>query len=271
MYFDVSSEEPNENPYSCQKRKDVFCVSHIHYDMEIIFVLGGEIMFECNSKKLKLTKNDMAIVMPYEIHGFETPKHSDILVITFRPEQISEYNDIFAGKTFETSVRTMPENILSQLEGFLTEKEKNIFEIKSMLYGALSVFIKDNALKSISESQNETLRQALIYISKHYREDINLKIIASKIGVTPVHLSRIISSSGTMHFTDLVNCLRVKEAYRLLKQNNMSVSDAAYESGFGSIRNFNRIFEKYFHCSPRDVKNKSAEINFLIEDNVILL
>ena len=71
-----------------------------------------------------------------------------------------------------------------------------------------------------------------------------------------------------MSFTDIVNCLRLKEAKRLLEQTDMPISELAYEAGFGSIRNFNRLFEKYFKCMPKDIRNDSVKVNFLVRGGV---
>lgn len=57
----------------------------------------------------------------------------------------------------------------------------------------------------------------------------------------------------------LVNKLRVEHASRLLKKG-MRVTDAAYESGFSSVRTFNRAFQKYMMMSPREY-NKISKIN----------
>lgn len=268
-YYDISKESLTPDFYLCERHIDVFCIPHIHYYIELVFVLDGEVILTKDDMTLHLKKDDMAIVMPYEIHGFKTDKNSDILVIGFQPEYISEYKQMFSGKTFEKPVSIMNERIKSFIPETAERKDADIFEIKAMLYSVIAEFAKNSGLKNSMVAQNDTLRRAIIYISKHYTEEINLKKVASEIGVTPVHLSRILSSESVMCFTEIINCMRLREAKRLLEQTDMPISELAYEAGFGSIRNFNRIFEKYFNCMPKEVRNKSVKINFLISGGVV--
>jgi len=231
-------------------------------------MIDGELILTRDDKTYTMNKGEMAIIMPYEIHGFDTKEHSDILVIGFPPEYISEYKSVFLGKTFENPVAAMNERIKSYVPEFASQN-KNIFERKSMIYSVIAETMKVSELKESIIAQNDMLRRAMIYISKHYTEDINLNKVASAIGVTSVHLSRTLSSASVMCFADIVNCLRLKEAKRLLEQTDMPISELAYESGFGSIRNFNRIFDKYFKCTPKDIRNKSVRVNFLVRDGIV--
>ena len=269
MYYYIGKESLNLDFYLCERNIDVFCVPHIHYSAEFVFVLDGELILTKDEKTLTLKKDDMAIIMPYEIHGFKTEKHSDTLVIGFQPDYISEYKHTFMGKTFENHVTPMTERIKSHILEFSQSIETDIFEIKSLIYSVIAEFMKKSTLTDSKTAQNDTLRRAMIYISKHYAENISLKKVAFEIGVTSVHLSRTLNSASVMCFTDIVNCLRLREAKRLLEQTDIPISELAYEAGFGSIRNFNRLFEKYFNCTPKDVRNKSVKVNFLVRGGVV--
>ncbi len=71
-----------------------------------------------------------------------------------------------------------------------------------------------------------------------------------------------------MYFTQIVNCMRLREAKRLLDETDMHISEVAYEAGFGTIRNFNRIFAKYFGCMPKQIRNNSVKMPFLVRNGV---
>ena len=80
------------------------------------------------------------------------------------------------------------------------------------------------------------------------------KRMATALGVSTSHLSRILSGKGGLGFSNLLNSLRCYEAQRLLLQTDLSISQIAFEAGYGSIRNFNRVFQKYFHCLPKNLR-----------------
>ena len=263
MYYYITEKSTEPDFYLCEVSRDVFCVPHIHYYMEFVFVFDGEITLTKDNKRFLLKKDNFAVVMPYEIHGYETDIHSDILVVGFPPEYISEYENLLSAKTFSNPVLFMSDILKGAAGMFYKNGKKNRFEIKALVYYAISLFLKNSELVDSTVGKNDILRKAIIYISEHYCENITLKSVASKMGITAVHLSRTLSNEGNMSFNSMLTSMRLRKAKKLLEETDLSVSEVAYESGFGSIRNFNRMFERYFKCTPKSVRNKSVEIRFV--------
>ena len=48
-----------------------------------------------------------------------------------------------------------------------------------------------------------------------------------------------------------INSLRMNDATRLLTQTDLPITQIASELGFGSIRNFNRVFLEHLGTSPK--------------------
>ena len=92
--------------------------------------------------------------------------------------------------------------------------------------------------------------------------DISLPEVAEKIGCHHVTLSRVFNLSAGMSFSDYVNLRRCNYAQKLLRRTNLSVTEIALNSGFGSLRSFNRTFKKIFSISPRE-ERKQAGVNKL--------
>ena len=128
---------------------------------------------------------------------------------------------------------------------------------KALMYYAFSRFVEHCDLLDRDFSEYDTYRKTVIYISENFKEDISLKKAALSAGVSEEHLSRIFNASGNVGFSEIVNTLRVQFAKGKLKNKSLSISDIALEAGFGSIRNFNRIFKKHFHCTPSEYRNQS--------------
>ena len=95
---------------------------------------------------------------------------------------------------------------------------------------------------------------------QYTEEALNLETVAKQIGITRVHLSRVLNQRHGDGFSGIVNSLRVQYAKRLIEGSALSLSEIAFQSGFGSIRNFNRIFQKSFGCSPTSIRNRSVSI-----------
>ena len=54
----------------------------------------------------------------------------------------------------------------------------------------------------------------------------------------------------------IVNEMRIGSASKLLIENNLSISQICYESGFNHLSNFNRQFKKIKNMTPSEYQRK---------------
>jgi len=95
----------------------------------------------------------------------------------------------------------------------------------------------------------------MVYIKEHLQEALSRNELARKFGISPSYLSRIFREySGICLQNYIVQC-RVQRAISLLKQGDVSVLDAALESGFTSTSGFYRAFSSVTGMKPRDVRS----------------
>ena len=66
-------------------------------------------------------------------------------------------------------------------------------------------------------------------------------------------LSKLFTKYAGMKLTQYINRLRISAAIQLI-ENGMGVTEAAYESGFQSIRTFNDVYKKNMHSCPNKIK-----------------
>lgn len=253
MGYSISHESGISDYYCCLRYKSVNFSSHVHSHIEFVFVLSGSLDICIENKSYSLTCGNVSVIMPYEIHSYYTTKESDVFIIACPPEYISEYRQILQGKIFETPVSAFTDSHKSLIEEISSDLDDG-FRKKALVYCTLAEFLKKSPLKEGSLYEYDTYRKAIGYISENYTENITLGQVAFYIGVTTSHLSRVLNSDGKPGFSEILNSVRVYDAKQKLEQTNSPISEIAYETGFGSIRNFNRIFKKYFGCNPCDIR-----------------
>ena len=61
-----------------------------------------------------------------------------------------------------------------------------------------------------------------------------------------------------MTLNEYLNSVRVKKAEEYLLDMDISITEAAYMSGFNSIQTFNRVFKKIKGCTPTEYRKRSA-------------
>lgn len=70
-------------------------------------------------------------------------------------------------------------------------------------------------------------------------------------GMNELKLRRFFTQVFGMGIYDYYQHLRMKEAARLLREENLSVSEAGYQMGFENLGHFTKIFEKHIGKKPK--------------------
>ncbi|MBE6956966.1 MAG: AraC family transcriptional regulator, partial [Ruminococcaceae bacterium] len=82
-----------------------------------------------------------------------------------------------------------------------------------------------------------------------------LDILAEQLHLSKYYISHVFTERLNLSFPDFINGLRVESACRRLDRG-YSVTDAAFEAGFNSIRSFNRNFERVKGVAPSEYKKQ---------------
>lgn len=93
------------------------------------------------------------------------------------------------------------------------------------------------------------------YVEEHYMKEIRLPFLADMIGMTTVSFSRYFKQVTGQTFSDYLIALRLGYASRMLVDTSGSIAEICYDCGFNNLSNFNRIFRKYKHCSPKEYRD----------------
>lgn len=250
----IEVEEGFSNYYYCEELKSPYFAPHCHSHIEFVFVNNGTLDITIENKSLQVAAGFVAVVMPYQVHSYNGDEKCHIFVIACPVEYFNEYRQMLIGKIFEPSYAKISEAHKVIIKEIIKDNFSDDLKKKSLIYYTISTLLNNCVIKETESFEYETYRKAVVYISTHYTEPgISLTKTAFYTGVTPSHLSHVLNSNGKPGFLGIVNSLRAYHAKSLLEQKSHSISEVALESGFGSIRNFNRIFKEYFNCNPKDI------------------
>jgi AraC-like DNA-binding protein len=123
----------------------------------------------------------------------------------------------------------------------------------------LSSFQDLTPLSSCSQpaaySEHEGIRIGSIYnyIMQQYDKPITLEDVAKQAHMTPQAFCRYFKKHTLHTFVSFLNEVRINEACKKLTDGNYdSIATVAYNCGFNSITNFNRVFKSVTRKSPSD-------------------
>ena len=96
------------------------------------------------------------------------------------------------------------------------------------------------------------------WIEKNYAEKITLDAMAEVCGLTPKYLCAFFKKMTGYAPSEYVNRLRIEKACLMLSDGHSSITDAAFDSGFGELSYFSKLFRRYVGCTPSEYKKKGA-------------
>ncbi|MFD1771145.1 AraC family transcriptional regulator [Sphingobacterium suaedae] len=137
-------------------------------------------------------------------------------------------------------------NMMDQLMSFIfLLKELSLVSTELKPLSVTTVFNKDDGFLRI----NEVCR----YIKDNFRRNVTLEEAADHANLTPQAFCRYFKKHTGLTFVSYLNELRIQEACKLItSQRYESMGLVAYNSGFNSITNFNRVFRSVTGFSPKE-------------------
>ena len=113
----------------------------------------------------------------------------------------------------------------------------------------------------VLESQNAEpplVQRARDYIAQHKTEPLSLSAVAKAAGASVFHFCKVFHKATGLKFTDYVARVRLEEARTQLLNPNRRISEIAYDVGFQSLTQFNRMFKRVFGQSPSEFRQHLA-------------
>lgn len=114
----------------------------------------------------------------------------------------------------------------------------------------------DGYSNSLKENETDRMNRVHAYVMKNFREKITLDQVASIANMSPSSFSRYFKVHANKTFSDFLTEIRVGHSCKLLIHQKMNVSQICYDSGFGTLSNFNRQFKAVTQYSPLEYRKK---------------
>ncbi len=100
------------------------------------------------------------------------------------------------------------------------------------------------------DKRQERLDMIRIFVTCNVQRNISLDDVVRHVGMSKSAFCTFFRQSTGKTFITYLNEYRIELACRLLRQEDMPVSEVCYHAGFTDIPYFNRTFRKHKGCSP---------------------
>jgi AraC-like DNA-binding protein len=95
-----------------------------------------------------------------------------------------------------------------------------------------------------------SITKAKTFIAERHAEELSLTLVAQSVNMSAFYFCKSFKKATGMTFTDYLARVRVERVKHLLLNPHKRVSEAAYEAGFQSLSQFNRVFRRVAGESP---------------------
>ncbi len=256
--------------YSIFRSRSLDWPAHIHEMAEIVSVHEGSADFYLNGEKYPLTRGDIAIVFPNQIHLYENSKDVRVTVFIIPIDKLISFGHIFNSKLPQVPVYRDDEGyILNLIDSFMDvyyrEQRRLSNEISMGFIQTLTgILFYKAAFIPQQSSDRKTPVRLLNYVNEHYMEQITLEDVAAALNVSTSLVKHIFNRRLHTTFTQYIQKKRIDYACDVFKSGICNVTETAFISGFNCIRSFSRVFTKYAGVSPKQYimslnKNKAQE------------
>lgn len=256
--------EDLDKPFLWYTTDFIKSLPHLHYHLEIMYVITGCTTICIDSQEYTLQSGDIAVISPYQIH-YSVDSHAKVAFFIFTPDTLIHMKDkltrnilinphIKNNTLSNLTVETLNTVITTHLSDTICYAPNTT--VIGMLYILLTDIFEKNELKQhILGKDIESFKPVFKYIDENYTKKISLTSAAKALGFNYYYLSRLFSRYLNISFTEYVNNKRLLMAYTLICNSNKTILEIMYATGYTSERTFYRCFKDYFNMTPMQLRN----------------
>jgi AraC-like DNA-binding protein len=138
------------------------------------------------------------------------------------------------------------------------EKIIGLFEIIDILSlsNDVSFIASDGYTAQLERFKTDRLSEVFKYIQQNYKDNISLGTISEISNLTPQSFCRLFKKRTGKSFVEYLNEARISAACKYLIDTDWSISEVAYNCGYKTVSNFNKLFKGINGKSPKQYRTQ---------------
>ena len=234
--------------------------AHFHNSIEITYCFSGEQRVRAGDKEYTLKTGEAIVIFPNIVHeeicGENKSDDTEVLSIICSNSMIAGYVP-YINNMYPVNPVVYSEDIADETKYAFREMTKKYDNLAMIgwTFVIMSDLLRKLKLERVKYSVETGIVEKLTaYITMNFRGPLTLQYIAQRFGVNKSYLSHVFSDKIKINFRRYLGTIRAEYAARLIRESNNDLTSIAFESGFGSLRSFNRAFSDAFGITPSDYR-----------------
>lgn len=242
---------------------------HWHDRYEICQVLTNDLRVMVEGEEICASVGDIVAIGERVVHQFIIENDDTFIRIVQLPMKLL-LNFKSMVKPLKTHIRAAEIGAVPDLKGRLNaifdimECEKKggfapndpfLQSVASSAYFLLERYFSESLSSFAGERNRQDFYKITEYVNAHFKEDITVDTIAKNLYLSRGRLAEVFKKYAGEVIGKYINRLRIKNANYLLSQG-LSITEAALDSGFQSIRTFNSVYKEIMQMTPSEYTKK---------------
>ncbi len=251
----------SDTPYTVKTGRLTAFSEHRHADVEIHYVLSGEVSIVIDKKKYLLKSGDIAVILPMQSHEVLKGGDNESFLAVFGISLLKKSFAPFSTRKFKSPIYSLTDSDFTIKQVLIESSQltkqngvsvellitSNLYRICAFLLDKLCI---EDQIKVENLTQIQSLENALDLVYYNYSEQITVDDGAKITGYGKSNFCKVFKNVTGYTFHDFLNRRRVDVALGLLIQSDMTVTDISQEVGFSETKTFCRVFKQIKGISP---------------------
>lgn len=247
-------------------------VFHWHDKYEICQVRRKSCTFRIDGEEVTASEGELVTIGEGIVHQFLIgTEGAEVRIVQFPMRMLLELNkDLKPLKTYisREELQKVPEaaeKIEQLLEMMEQEENLKIGQSNAFLQSltAALYFLLQRHFEApkniLSDNRGrQEFYQVAEYVNRHFREEMTVESISAALFLSRGRIAALFKKYAGVGVQEYLHALRVNHANVLLR-GGASVTEAALESGFPSVRTFNYIYRKQMQITPSEYRSRFRE------------
>lgn len=251
---------------------------HTHNDIQILYVIEGEIELKMVYTRYRLIKNNIHIVHNEDVHGIRSiSKNNLIAVLSLNMDYFIKYyptldTQVFTSKISENiatykkqlALKAYIFSIISELhdekKGYKERVTRIAHDLVDALYEDFRGFTVNTEKRIFEHQISRDLMQTdrisrivnLVYCNYPYK--LSLTDIAKQEGINNYYLSHLFQRLVGDSFRNFVSMVRVEMSETRLLTTDNSIAQISADVGFSNPKYYVENFRQWFGCHPKEYR-----------------
>lgn len=257
---------------------------HIHSWIEVLFCESGRQEVQLNNETHLLCAGELLVVSPGVIHAAQAIDNGEnrYIVISFRPEQL--YSAGISPAEFRYLLPITLENHHAQRHftrealqhgqaAWLARRICAEYEQRAFGYTmAVRLYVGELFLWLLrywyrqgvsvpfdAQDHAQQLLPALDHMHDHYQDDISVRALARRCGMSYSYFSRLFCRFAGQSAVQYLRLVRLAHARTMLAETSLPITEIAQRTGFSTSSYFIEQFRKAEGISPHQYRLRLTE------------